>query len=118
MFSSIAEYSTEPVSKLIELKIKPGETSDGIPLFLKKILCKPVKDLSDYNKHKAGKLFKLASLRPELYKYPYFNLFNSVNSQIKFKGGMPFVTLCQNSRDSEIVIVRQHVFKLLHLKKQ
>jgi hypothetical protein len=54
----------ESITKIIELKIQPGNTSDGLPPILKTIFCLEVTKTEEYMKTGDERLFKLASLRP------------------------------------------------------
>lgn len=42
IYQSISDIKADPITKIIELKIKPGNISDKLPLILKKILCQEV----------------------------------------------------------------------------
>lgn len=63
-YRSISEIKAEPITKIIELKIQPGNISDELPPILKTIFCLEVTKTEEYMSLGDERLFKLASLRP------------------------------------------------------
>lgn len=47
-YQSLSDIKAESITKIIELKIKPSNISNGLPLILKKILCLEVTSAENY----------------------------------------------------------------------
>ena len=84
-FKSLKDFCQGSISKQIELKLNPNNSSTKIPnKTLKKILYTQVKSIQTYANLNAKEVFQLASRLPgNLFAYPYFNALNDLNMRLR-----------------------------------